>query len=190
MQQKITVVQEASESSLSVSVSQITLNWLSSTRNVTVTSTVNWTITSSEAWVTVRSSSGSGNATIQVIVEANSVATDRTATLTFTGSGLEPVIIDVTQLAYSDITAVNPEPESLKAEKIWPNPVTDMVYIRMPYEITSFDAGLYSLSGKLIKTIKSTSSDLDLDMSEYNSGIYVLKIVSADKTFEHKLIKR
>lgn len=84
---------QVSVSSSSMTVDESLLN--NATVQVTAASGCAWTASSSAPWLTVRSgSSGSGNGTVTFRVEANTIASSRTATLTIGGQA-----VTVTQAA-------------------------------------------------------------------------------------------
>ena len=65
-------------------------------KNVAVFSNINWTVTSSASWLTVSPSSGSDDGVITAYVSGNLTESDRSATITVSGSGITRTI-DVTQ---------------------------------------------------------------------------------------------
>lgn len=69
---------------------------------------------------------------------------------------------------------------------IYPNPTSDFVNIKSPIEVTSLT--LFSIDGrKLFESNKENK----IDISSYNTGIYILNIVLKDGTsFKHKIIKK
>ena len=69
-------------------------------RTITVTSNGIWTATENSSWLTLRKTSGSGNALITVALETNSGASRRTATVTFT-CGSVTKSVNITQDAAS-----------------------------------------------------------------------------------------
>ena len=82
--------------SLSVNPSSLEFGGDADTLTVTVTSEGAWGVKSSASWVTTSPSFGKSSATVKVIVEANSPK-ERTAELTFSGSGATPQVVSVKQ---------------------------------------------------------------------------------------------
>ena len=80
--------------SLSVNPSSLEFGGDADTLTVTVTSEGAWGVKSSASWVTTSPSFGKSSATVKVIVEANSPK-ERTAELTFSGSGATPQVVSV-----------------------------------------------------------------------------------------------
>ena len=82
--------------SLSVNPSSLEFGGDADTLTLTVTSEGAWGVKSSASWVTTSPSFGKSSATVKVIVEANSPK-ERTAELTFSGSGATPQVVSVKQ---------------------------------------------------------------------------------------------
>ena len=77
------------------------------TATYTVTSNSSWTASSDQSWCTV-TPSGSGNGTITATYTANTLLTQRIATITVTVSGLSPVAVTVTQQGIVPSLGVTP----------------------------------------------------------------------------------
>ena len=82
--------------SLSVTPTTLEVGGDADTLTVTVNSETAWAVKSSASWVTTSAAFGKSSATVKVYVEANSPK-ERTATLTFSASGLEPGVVTITQ---------------------------------------------------------------------------------------------
>ncbi|ANF51788.1 hypothetical protein A0O34_15305 [Chryseobacterium glaciei] len=69
---------------------------------------------------------------------------------------------------------------------IYPNPTSDFVNIKSPIDVMSLS--LFSIDGrKLFENYKENK----IDISSYNTGIYILNVVLKDGTsFKHKIIKK
>ncbi|MFB6319831.1 T9SS type A sorting domain-containing protein [Saccharicrinis sp. FJH54] len=78
------------------------------------------------------------------------------------------------------ITAIRPEIST--AAMVYPNPTRDRIYIDMDYsgeKIVKLD--LYDVSGKMLKTeITDLRFNEGLSLSEYENGIYLLRISSVN----------
>lgn len=70
---------------------------------------------------------------------------------------------------------------------IFPNPVNNMLNIELPNGANVSTASVYSLGGKLLKTVQNRNQLL---VSDLPSGIYVLQIESEGKTSVKKFVKR
>ena len=69
------------------------------TGTINLTSTEAWTATSSESWLTVAPASGAGNQAVTLTAGKNEAESPRTATVTFTATGMTDVVVNVTQAA-------------------------------------------------------------------------------------------
>ncbi len=68
-----------------------------STKTFDITSNTDWTVTSNQPWLSVEKVIGTGNATITVTAQANTLITTREATVTVTGTGVTAQTVTVTQ---------------------------------------------------------------------------------------------
>jgi len=75
---------------------------------------------------------------------------------------------------------------SLNSLKIYPNPSSS--YINIETQMTNNLISLVDLSGKVIFEEATNNSVIRLDIEEFNSGIYILKIVNRFGVFNRKLI--
>ena len=73
--------------------------------------------------------------------------------------------------------------------KMTPNPVTSTLQIDSDLE-TAFAIQLYNVSGQLILETTSKTKQLKIDMSDYQSGIYYLKIKGTQKSGAFKVVKQ
>ncbi len=107
-EQIITVVQDASTSVLMVSTNTLTIAAADSS-NVTfdISSNISWIAISDQSWLTVSSSVGSGDETIILTATANSITSQRTATVTVYGTGVTEQIITIVQDAAISILTVS-----------------------------------------------------------------------------------
>ncbi|MDA9335620.1 carbohydrate-binding protein [Flavobacteriaceae bacterium] len=76
---------------------------------------------------------------------------------------------------------------------LYPNPVQDMLFINIGLtNLTRIPVEIYDLTGKLIvsKTYSPTSNTLSIDVSNIESGFFILKITTSEKTHNYKIIKQ
>jgi len=66
----------------------------------------------------------------------------------------------------------------------YPNPVDDYLHIDIE---ENFTAKLFSINGALLMDIKSKKN---IDVSKFNTGIYILQIQVEDKTYSGKILKK
>jgi uncharacterized repeat protein (TIGR01451 family) len=70
--------------------------------------------------------------------------------------------------------------------KIYPNPVSDQLNIELPNNLNLNAIELFDIQGKLIKNFKNKS---ELNLSQVQKGIYILKLETDQGSFHHKIIK-
>ncbi|MDD3687749.1 MAG: T9SS type A sorting domain-containing protein, partial [Bacteroidales bacterium] len=77
------------------------------------------------------------------------------------------------------------------AVNIFPNPVLDNISISInENDLEILEICLYDVAGKILKKIVSSSSnDIILDMSEYKSGSYHIKIITTKGSFVKDIVK-
>lgn len=86
---------------------------------------------------------------------------------------------------FSNIDINNSIYSSPKAEfKLYPNPTTD--YININGVSNKYKANIYSLSGKLILSIDCYSTDYKINVSDLESGIYIMQL-QTDNVFASKI---
>lgn len=88
-------------------------------------------------------------------------------------------VVDASALAVNDIT---------KAEsgiKVYPNPVKNILYIDTSKKVNSIE--IFSLTGQLIKRIDSSSKQINV--SDLNKGLYLLRVKSDGKDESFKIVK-
>lgn len=98
----------APAATLSVTPSNRNVSASAGSTNFSVTSNSNWTATSNAGWCTV-TSSGSGNGTIIANYQANTLTTQRVATITVSVTGLPNSIVTVTQAGAAATLSVTPD---------------------------------------------------------------------------------
>jgi len=71
---------------------------------------------------------------------------------------------------------------------IFPNPVKNRVKVIADYPINK--VSILNLAGQVLKTVTETQNQIDIDLSEFVSGIYLLKIETDKENFSRRLIIR
>lgn len=82
-------------------------------------------------------------------------------------------------------TVLSTNKYELSSLKIFPNPAKNILTIQNTEDIT---LKIYSITGSLLKTIKS-KTNLEIDISSFKSGIYVLKISNLTGKKTSKILK-
>ena len=73
--------------------------------------------------------------------------------------------------------------------RLYPNPVENMLTIERNNN-DNIVIELYNSDGTLVGTMRTNNTTTIVDVETLNSGIYIVRIVEADKTTVHRFIKR
>jgi hypothetical protein len=114
------------------------------------------------------------------------------AYIAITGSGGS--IMQGVQIPYeiSVITAIDIASNVNLSYSVYPNPTSDYLILKIENEnITKFGAMLYDLKGNLVKSVKIYGADTKIDMLQYPSAVYFLKVIDKNKEVKtFKIIKK
>lgn len=72
--------------------------------------------------------------------------------------------------------------------RIYPNPVNSILKISVPEAITEIQ--LLDLSGKMLKAITPGSSNAEIDLSKFGTGVYLLKVTTAKQSITQQVYKQ
>jgi hypothetical protein len=141
----------------------------------------------------------SGNGTIAVI--NFKASTTNTGTLIFTldnikandNNGIEIPIVSAPD-SVSVLTSINTLQKETQLA-IFPNPVSDYAYVYFSgFEIKDYDIDLYTLEGRLIKTIpgktaQQSNGAVKIEVSDIPSGVYLLTFrTNAERITKHLIV--
>lgn len=75
--------------------------------------------------------------------------------------------------------------------QIFPNPSNSKVFIKVISNLipNSAQASVYSITGQLMENLILKKDQIELDISNYQHGIYVIKIEANEKITNHKFVK-
>jgi len=80
----------------------------------------------------------------------------------------------------------------LEREKLsfYPNPASNQIQLDLPADIreSNFEISIYNTTGQLVESIKNSSTQVDL--TQLNTGMYILELKSANTIFSSRLIKQ
>ncbi|MEO9531038.1 MAG: M1 family aminopeptidase [Crocinitomicaceae bacterium] len=99
---------------------------------------------------------------------------------------VDEIIFDKDLWILSAFNTVNFEKRSSFLE-VYPNPVADQLNINSSEEITTIL--IYDESGKIIQNLAPAKLFLQIDLSEFSQGMYVVQTSTEYKTEEFKIIK-
>ena len=112
------------------------------------------------------------------------------------GSFLKLVSVDLDNSLASSWVAVNDTTDNLSVNSVqfesfvslFPNPVSDKLKIKISKgKISSLK--LWSLNGKLFDTYKYNNQNVELDLSDFENGLYLLQIQTTSELLFKKIIK-
>lgn len=182
----VTITQFGMDVLLSVSDTTLTLEAeANSTETFFITSNTDWTISGLDSWLSANNTEGSGNATITLTAEENTLSEPRTDTISITGVGASDLTIIITQ----EVSTVNVSNENGSGVSIYPNPVSNSLYIKGLQNNAT--GRIYNANGGLV-----FSSDIvengKINVSLLPSGIYLLKLESdaENKVLVKRFVKK
>jgi hypothetical protein len=99
---------------------------------------------------------------------------------------------DLGQLIVPYGVDVPPDNEVLSAVTLFPNPTSNKVYLLMEIEnIQNFTFWLYDVLGREIRNGIITSEQTELDLTPFESGMYILRVIhEATLIQDFKIIKQ
>ncbi|MFN8255823.1 MAG: PKD domain-containing protein [Bacteroidales bacterium] len=86
---------------------------------------------------------------------------------------------------YSDFKMANNQKAKLS---IYPNPVREILNIGFA-EIESSKVEIYSLKGSLMKSVYLNYDNSNIDVSDLNSGVYIIKLTNNSETIYKRFVK-
>jgi hypothetical protein len=77
--------------------------------------------------------------------------------------------------------------------KVWPNPVTSKISLQLPYKSLISGYVIYNTTGAIVKSDKFIEPDyiqnIDVIVNDFESGVYMMKVISDSEIFQVKFIK-
>jgi hypothetical protein len=121
------------------------------------------------------------------LIWSNYLPNNNTSGVTISSNGLAAVAGLNTIRVFTPTTVVNSTEQNLESLlSIYPNPSSSWVNIKADYSLTGKIYSLIDLNGRTLKT-GITAENTSLDLSEFSSGLYYLKIEGISQVF--KIIK-
>lgn len=179
--QTVTLTQEAARLTLSGNAFPIGYA-AGSTVTFSISGNTSWTINTGQPWLSASLVSGKGNAVIVLTAQANKEPGNRSATVTVSGTGLEPQTITVTQSLNTGMS------DHEKAEiTVYPNPFTNEFRVSGLKNTAVFS--LSDVSGKLLLYRKLNFDEL-ITAGSIPAGFYIIRILTPRESWEGKIIKK
>lgn len=155
-----------------------------STYTISVTSNTNWVTAANQSWVSITPTTGMGNATLQVTVNANA-GIERKAEMTVTAGSVSRKVMII-----QESKSVGLVEQNVPTFITYPNPVTNGVFT-----ITNLPPSanhricIYTLTGKLVSDIETIKTETQIEIPHMQAGLYFLTIQSSDgSVYNGKLV--
>lgn len=163
--------------SLSISNNDISItSTIDSSNYFNIISNTEWNVSVNQSWLNIRNTSGTDDGMVLLSAEANPNATQRTATITVSGTGVASQTVIVTQAA-NNLTGVSNN--SIETIALYPNPVSAVLFID---GAAGNEMGIYGIQGTMLQNKTIESDHEAIDFSDMQPGIYLVKI--GEKSFK------
>jgi hypothetical protein len=173
-----------------LSVSESTLNLFSyaaGTITFDIVSNTSWNVSSDQPWLTISNSSGSESGNVTLTSSVNTDALPRTATLTISGNDVTPQTITVIQPG----SPMGIKEYSDSDIRIYPVPATEKLYISVPNSLSMASISIVSVTGQPVYSGNASNIITEVDLSQFPSGLYFVRIVSTgNRILIKKIIKQ
>jgi hypothetical protein len=156
-----------------------------STASFGVASNISWTAISNQPWLTLSRSSGTGYASITLTAGGNALDNDRIATVTVSGTGVEPQLVNVTQ---AGLVTNNKEIDISNYIDLYPNPNNGKFNLILNF-INNDDVKLTITNsvGVVIRDLnlmkKSGIINQEIDLGNIAKGFYFINLHSGKTRF-------
>jgi hypothetical protein len=177
---------------LTVNAGKFTIGSDEERKSVFVTSNLDWTVTTSADWITTDLSSGTGDAELNITINTNEEALERSGTVTITGDSTTATI-EVNQDAGEPVVNTQ-EIGERKAVLLFPNPAGEKIVLRnWPSGTDLLLIELLQLDGKSIfaRGYQTTDTELSIRVDKLIPGMYIMKMkfLDADGTLNGEAIR-
>ncbi|MCG8326063.1 MAG: T9SS type A sorting domain-containing protein [Chitinophagales bacterium] len=101
---------------------------------------------------------------------------------------------NVPSIGQSTQNAIAPDNNSIlvlqnKQSALYPNPTTDIFTLSIEDIKGTYQIGIYTLQGHLVKKINTLESKTEINISDLENGIYLLKATNGKNSFTERIIK-
>ena len=76
-----------------------------------------------------------------------------------------------------------------KSIRFYPNPVTDKLTVQSANQPLK-TVGIYDVSGKLLFQTEGNGLQQEIELSDFNAGVYILRVKTSKETFTGRIIKK
>lgn len=160
---------------IATNIGQLYIGGEGENRSIMVSSNIDWAVTSSTSWISTNLSSGSGDAQLDITIDANEENLSRSSTLTIAG-GTQSVTIDVHQDAGEPVGIL----KHIESEVfLFPNPTDGEIKLsNLPSDIYSSFIEVIHLDGRSVfsTAYRINDNELVIDLDKLMPDIYLLNI--------------
>lgn len=186
----LTVTQEGAAAYLDLSSYSLSLGSRADSVLFTVFSNIDWTANEDSEWLSI---ARVNDTTVIVYYDENTSVDMRSADLTLSAEGVESQIVTLVQ----EGTVISSIIDLFDQNQItvYPNPTSNKIYIMSASDINSdVLISLYDGSGKLLHMDNlakiSSNEPIQIDISAYNPGVYILRLYNSESLTIRKIIKQ
>ncbi len=137
-----------------------------------------------ESWLTVAVDEGKGNQTLTISADANDLTENRTNRIRILTNGGLYKYIHITQYSSTYTSIKNKDELSIL---IYPNPTNSKVNIKGDW-MSSFE--IFNNAGIKVGESDKSGNDINIDLSDLESGMYIIKVSNNSASSFHKVIKK
>ncbi len=88
---------------------------------------------------------------------------------------------------YTDIT-IGIETQNINSlSVVYPNPTTDVANFKLPKEETNYTINIFNIAGAKILSLDNVNM---INVSDFNSGLYIYSITSKNNIYKGKFVKQ
>ena len=176
---------------IAANVSQLYIGSGSNSKPIMISSNIDWIVESSTEWISVDLLSGSGDAKLEISIDANEEIVSRSGFLTIIGD-TQTVTIQIFQDAGSPVGLLESFENKLL---LFPNPTDGKIKVdNLPQGIHNSVIELTDLDGRSVfsKEYRVNDSELVIDLDNLVPGIYLLKMkfMHQNKTLYHEVNRK
>ena len=77
-----------------------------------------------------------------------------------------------------------------KGLSAYPNPTIDKIAVHVPVTGSEAEVSILGMDGSQLMVTKTYSSKVDVDMTQFDAGVYMLKVVTDVETLTQKIVKQ
>ena len=187
-QKTVYVTQEAAPVYLSASPQRVFLSAAAgSSDTLQILTNTTWTITADQKWLKANFISGSGNSTLTLVADENTLPVSRTSLVSVQGKGAFPAFVIVEQT--SNISATAEGAGAIQLPEIYPNPVVEFLYCHLKNNenIGSLSADLFDIAGNKINSLILSGTTTKINVADLLPGVYLLQVKDSRSRTPHNL---